>query len=99
MLPGIERQPRKKLEPSPERLLTLLHGWRDEVVRAGCTITRIALAFEAGRAERQRPRIAARALRFREWAVSGRAGAGNTRYRHVLRTRRETRQSSRRMLR
>ena len=53
----------------------------------------------AGRAERQRPRIAARALRFREWAVSGRAGAGNTRYRHVLRTRRETRQSSRRMLR
>ena len=33
MLPGIERQPRKKLEPSPERLLTLLHGWRDEVVR------------------------------------------------------------------
>src|SRR6476620_10133542 len=26
MLPGIERQPRKKLEPSPERLLALLHG-------------------------------------------------------------------------
>jgi len=25
MLPGIERQPRKKLEPSPERLLALLH--------------------------------------------------------------------------
>src|SRR4051795_918592 len=49
MLPGIERQPRKKLEPSPERLLAVLHGWRDEVVRAGRTITRIALAFEAGR--------------------------------------------------
>ena len=46
MLPGIERQPRKKLEPSPERLL---HRWRDEAVRAGRTITRIALAFEAGR--------------------------------------------------
>ena len=30
MLPGIERQPRKKLEPSPERLLALLHRWRDE---------------------------------------------------------------------
>ena len=29
MLPGIERQPRKKLEPSPERLLGLLHRWRD----------------------------------------------------------------------
>src|SRR6201992_2223474 len=49
MLPGIERQPRKKLEPSPERLLALLHRWRDEAVRAGRTITRIAVAFEAGR--------------------------------------------------
>ena len=49
MLPGIERQPRKKLEPSPERLLALLQRWQDEAVRAGRTITRIALAFEAGR--------------------------------------------------
>src|SRR5438128_11813794 len=49
MLPGIERQPRKKLEPSAESLLGLLHRWRDEAVKAGRTITRIALAFEAGR--------------------------------------------------
>jgi len=49
MLPGIERQPRKKLEPSPERLLALLHRWQAEAVRAGRTITRIAVAFEAGR--------------------------------------------------
>src|ERR1700759_4873726 len=49
MLPGIERQPCKKLEPRPERLLAVLHRWRDEAVKAGCTITRIALAFEAGR--------------------------------------------------
>jgi transposase len=49
MLPGIERQPRKKLEPSPERLLGLLHRWRDEAIKAGRKITRIALAFEAGR--------------------------------------------------
>src|ERR1700759_4334831 len=49
VLPGIERQPRKKLEPSPERLLGLLHGWRDETVRAGKEVTRITLAFEAGR--------------------------------------------------
>src|SRR5438270_9285303 len=49
MLPGIERQPRKKLEPNPERLLGLLHRWQDEAVRAGRTITRIAVAFEAGR--------------------------------------------------
>src|ERR1700746_3062154 len=47
--PGIERQPRKKLEPNPEQLLGLLHRWRDEAVRAGKEITRIALAFEAGR--------------------------------------------------
>ena len=26
VLPGIERQPRKKLEPNPERLLALLHS-------------------------------------------------------------------------
>src|SRR5437870_12636798 len=49
MLPGIERQARKKLDPSPERLLALLHRWQDEAVRAGRTITRIAVAFEAGR--------------------------------------------------
>src|SRR6267378_2769462 len=49
VLPGIERQPQKKLEPSAERLLGLLHRWRDEAVRAGKKITRIALAFEAGR--------------------------------------------------
>src|ERR1700731_4146342 len=49
MLPGIERQPQKKLEPSAERLLGLLHRWRDEAVRAGKKITRIAVAFEAGR--------------------------------------------------
>jgi transposase len=49
MLPGIERQPRKKLEPNAERLLDLLHRWRGEGVKAGRKITRIALAFEAGR--------------------------------------------------
>ena len=48
-VPGIERQPHKKLEPSPERLLAVLQRWRDEAVQAGGTITRIALAFEAGR--------------------------------------------------
>jgi len=49
VLPGIERQPCKKLEPSAERLLGLLHRWRDEAVRAGSNITRIAVAFEVGR--------------------------------------------------
>jgi hypothetical protein len=37
VLPGIERQPRKKLEPSPERLLALLQRWQDEAVRADHT--------------------------------------------------------------
>jgi transposase len=37
------------VEPSPERLLAVLHRWRDEAIKAGPNITRIALAFEAGR--------------------------------------------------
>ena len=49
VLPGIERQPRKKLEPNAEGLLGVLHRWRDEAIRAGKEITRIAVAFEAGR--------------------------------------------------
>jgi len=49
VLPGIERQPRKKLEPNAEGLIGLLHRWRDEAIRAGKEITRIAVAFEAGR--------------------------------------------------
>jgi transposase len=49
IVPGIERQPLKKLEPDAEALLALLHRWRDEGVRAGKTIKRIAVAYEAGR--------------------------------------------------
>jgi hypothetical protein len=32
-----------------DRAAPVLHRWRDEAVRAGRTITRIAVAFEAGR--------------------------------------------------
>jgi len=39
----------QEAEPSPERLLAVLHRWRDEAVRVGGNITRIAPAFEAGR--------------------------------------------------
>jgi len=50
MVPGIARDPLKKLAtPDPEALLRLLHRWRDEAVKAGKTITRIVVAFEAGR--------------------------------------------------
>src|SRR6202043_3227358 len=39
----------KKQPADPERLLALLHRWRDEAVKAGRAIGRIAVAFEAGR--------------------------------------------------
>jgi transposase len=48
-IPGIERQPLKKIVPDETELLRVLHRWRDEAVRKGRTITRIAVAFEAGR--------------------------------------------------
>jgi transposase len=49
MIPGIERDPLKKLVPDEEGLLKLLHRWCDEAVRAGHRITRIVVGFEAGR--------------------------------------------------
>jgi transposase len=49
MVPGLDRHPLKKLEPDQDGLLRLLHRWQDEAVQAGRTITRIAVAFEAGR--------------------------------------------------
>ena len=48
-VPGIERQPLKKLEPDEEALLRLLHRWRDEATGKGREIRRIAVAYEAGR--------------------------------------------------
>jgi len=48
-IPGIERQPLKKIVPDETELLRVLHRWRDEAVRQGHTVTRIAVAFEAGR--------------------------------------------------
>jgi transposase len=44
-----ERHPLKKLEPSEEELIRLLMRWRAEAAEHGRTITRIAVAFEAGR--------------------------------------------------
>jgi transposase len=48
-VPGIERQPLKKIAPDEAALLHLLHRWRDEALAKGRTITRLAVAFEAGR--------------------------------------------------
>jgi transposase len=49
IVPGVERQPAKKLEPDEAGLLRLLHRWRQEAEKAGHDIGRIAVAFEAGR--------------------------------------------------
>src|SRR5499433_905764 len=49
MIPGVDRQPLKKIAPNPEVLLQLLHRWRDEAIKAGKEITRIAVAYETGR--------------------------------------------------
>src|ERR1700723_4760187 len=49
IVPGIERHPLKKLEPSEEELVRLLMRWRTEATKNGHTIMRFAVAFEAGR--------------------------------------------------
>jgi transposase len=50
LIPGVERQPEKKMQPDAEDLLHhLLKRWRDEAVKGGRPITRIAVAYEAGR--------------------------------------------------
>src|SRR3954467_4071556 len=49
IVPGIERHPLKKLEPSEVELLRLLMRWRAEATQKGCPITRMVVAFEAGR--------------------------------------------------
>jgi len=49
LVPGLRRDPRKKLPPDADALLGLLHRWRDEAIAAGRKIERICVAYEAGR--------------------------------------------------
>jgi transposase len=49
IVPGVERQPLKKLNADEEALLKLLHRWRNEAGQAGRQIKRIVVAYEAGR--------------------------------------------------
>jgi transposase len=49
IVPGVERQPLKKLAVDESALLNLLDRWRMESEKAGRKIARIAVAFEAGR--------------------------------------------------
>jgi transposase len=48
IVPGVERQPLKKLAADESALLKLLHRWREEAEKAGGRIERLAVAFEAG---------------------------------------------------
>ena len=48
IIPGVERQPLKKLAIDENALLKLLSRWRGEAEKKGRRITRIAVAFEAG---------------------------------------------------
>jgi transposase len=49
LVPGVSRQPLKKLGPDAQALFTLLRRWQGEATKAGSTIKRIVVAFEAGR--------------------------------------------------
>ena len=48
-LPGVARRPLKKLDPDPSALEQLLMRWRVEAESAGRPITRMIVAYEAGR--------------------------------------------------
>jgi transposase len=49
VVPGVHRAPLKKQTADPARLLALLERWRGEAIKAGHAISRIVVAFEAGR--------------------------------------------------
>jgi transposase len=49
LVPGIEREPLKKLDAHEQALLKLLQRWRQEASQAGRKIKRIVVAYEAGR--------------------------------------------------
>jgi transposase len=49
IIPGVERQPLKKLETDENQLLNLLWRWRTAAEKTGHKINRITIAFETGR--------------------------------------------------
>src|SRR3954447_21594223 len=49
IVPGIARHPLKKINLDETILLGLLRRWQEEAAKAGRAITRIAVAYEAGR--------------------------------------------------
>jgi transposase len=49
IIPGVSRDPLKKIDPNPDGLLRLLRRWRDEAIKPGKEISRIAVAYQTGR--------------------------------------------------
>lgn len=49
IVPGVDRQPLKKLDPDENALLRLLQRWRSEAEGRGASVERTVVAFEAGR--------------------------------------------------
>ena len=49
LVPGLARQPLKKLGADAEALLMLLRRWQGQATKSGSPISRIVVAFEAGR--------------------------------------------------
>lgn len=49
LVPGLVREPLKKLAADPDALLALLDRWRAQAAAAGQPIARVCVAYEAGR--------------------------------------------------
>jgi transposase len=49
IVPGVDREPMKKLAADPDALLQVLYRWRDQTAAAGRLVARICVAYEAGR--------------------------------------------------
>jgi len=49
LVPGLAREPQKKLWPEAAALLALLERWRAAATKAGRAIARVCVAYEAGR--------------------------------------------------
>jgi transposase len=49
LVPGMAREPLKKLAADPDALLALLYRWRDQAAASGHAVRRICVAYEAGR--------------------------------------------------
>ncbi len=49
VVPGVDRQPLKKLTADPNQLAVMLRRWKEQAEKAGRTIERVTVAFEAGR--------------------------------------------------